>query len=273
MIFSNKTVFITGATRGIGRAIALKMASQGANIVVTGKSNVPHPKLPGTIFTVAEEVEKAGGKVLPLKIDVRNEDSVKEGIEKAAEHFGGIDILVNNASAILLMDTQTLAVKRYDLMQQVNARGTFIASKYAIPYLKKAENPHILTMSPPINLSPKWFKNHVAYTISKYGMSMTTLGLSEELKEYGIAANSLWPKTIIGTAAISYLMGEEGLKMSRKPEIVADAAFEIFKKDSTIATGNFYLDEDVLRETGQTDFSKYNYVQGAKIMPDLFLEF
>ena len=272
MTFTNKTIFITGATRGIGKAIALKMASEGANIVVTGKSDVPHPKLPGTIFTVAEEVEKAGGKALPIKVDVRSEESVKEGIEKAADYFGGIDILVNNASAILLMDTQILPVKRYDLMQQVNARGTFICSKYAIPHLKKGTNPHILTMSPPINLDPKWFKNHVAYTISKYGMSMTTLGLSEELKEYGIAANSLWPKTIIGTAAITYLMGEEGLKMSRKPEIIADAAFEIFKKDSVKATGNFYLDEDVLRDSGITDFSKYSFIPGAKIMPDLFLD-
>lgn len=272
MTFTNKTIFITGATRGIGRAIALKMASEGANIVVTGKSNVPHPKLSGTIFTVADEVEKAGGKALPLKVDVRNEDSIKEAIDKAAGYFGGIDILVNNASAIMLMDVQTLPVKRYDLMQQVNARGTFICSKYAIPHLKKADNPHILTMSPPINLNPKWFKNHVAYTISKYGMSMITLGLSEELKEYKIAVNSLWPKTIIGTAAITYLMGEEGLKMSRKPEIVADAAFEIFKKNSEEATGNFYLDEDVLRDSGITDFSKYDFIPNAKTMPDLFLD-
>ncbi|HHH53078.1 MAG TPA: NAD(P)-dependent oxidoreductase [Bacteroidetes bacterium] len=271
MEFSNKTVFITGATRGIGKAIALKLASAGANIVITGKSDVPHPKLPGTIFTVAEEVEQAGGKALPIKVDVRDEESVKSGIEKAATHFGGIDILVNNASAILLMDTQILPVKRYDLMQQVNARGTFICSKYAIPYLKKGKNPHILTMSPPIDLNPKWFKNHVAYTISKYGMSMTTIGLSEELREYGIAANSLWPKTIIGTAAITYLMGEQGLKMSRKPEIVADAAYEILKKDSKKATGNFYLDEDVLRESGVEDFSKYNYEEGGELMPDLFL--
>ena len=272
MKFSDKTVFITGATRGIGKAIALKLASEGANIIVTGKSDVPHPKLPGTIYTVAEEVEQAGGKALPIKIDVRSEDSVKEGIEKAADYFGGIDILVNNASAILLMDTQILPVKRYDLMQQVNTRGTFICSKYAIPHLKKAENPHILTMSPPIDLNPKWFKNHVAYTISKYGMSMITIGLSEELKEYGIAANSLWPKTIIGTAAISYLMGEQGLKMSRKPEIVADAAFEIFKKDSKKATGNFYLDEELLREAGVSDFTKYNFEEGTNLMPDLFLD-
>jgi len=272
MDFTNKTVFITGATRGIGKHIAIKLASAGANIVVTGKSNVPHPKLPGTIFTVAEEVEKAGGKALALKIDVRDEESVKTAIQDAVNHFGGIDILVNNASAILLMDTQSLPMKRYDLMQQVNARGTFMVSKYAIPHLKKSKNPHILTLSPPINLKPKWFKNHVAYTMSKYGMSMTTLGLSEELKEYGIAVNSLWPKTIIGTAAIKYLMGEDGMKMSRKPTIVADAAFEIFKKDSKIATGNFFLDEDVLRETGKNDFSEYDYVAGANILPDLFLD-
>lgn len=272
MEFTNKTVFITGATRGIGKYIALKLASQGANIVVTGKSNVPHPKLPGTIFTVAEEVEKAGGKALPLKIDVRDEDSVKSAIQEAVNHFGAIDILVNNASAILLMDAQSLPMKRYDLMQQVNARGTFMTSKYAIPHLKKSDNPHILTLSPPISLKPKWFKNHVAYTMSKYGMSMTTLGLSEELKEYGIAVNSLWPKTIIGTAAIEFLMGDEGMKMSRKPNIVADAALEIFRKDSKTATGNFYLDEDVLKESGKTDFSEYDSVPGAKILPDLFLD-
>lgn len=272
MDFNNKTVFITGATRGIGESIALKMAKQGANIVVTGKSNIPHPKLPGTIFTVSEEVEKLGAKALPLKVDVRDENSVKEGMEKAVETFGGIDILINNASAIQLMDTQTLPMKRYDLMQQVNARGTFLVSKYAIPFLKKGRNPHILTLSPPLNLNPKWFKNHVAYTISKYGMSMTTIGLSEELKEYGIAVNSLWPKTIIGTAAIVYLMGEQGLKMSRKPEIIADAALEIFKKDSKINTGNFYIDEVILEKSGITDFSKYDFEKGAKLFPDLFLD-
>lgn len=272
MDFKNKTVFITGATRGIGRSIALKLASFGANIVVSGKSNVPHPKLPGTIFTVAEEVEKAGGKALPLKLDVRDEEQVKEGIEKAVERFGGIDIVINNASAILLMDTQNLPMKRYDLMQQVNARGTFLVSKYAIPHLKKSKNPHILTLSPPINLNPKWFKNHVAYTISKYGMSMTTLGLSAELAEYGIGVNSLWPKTIIGTAAIKYLMGEDGMKVSRKPQIVADAAFEIFKKDSKITTGNFFIDEGVLKESGVTDFSDYSFIEGAKIWPDVFLD-
>lgn len=272
MTFKNKTVFITGATRGIGRAIALKLAANGANIVVTGKSNVPHPKLAGTIYSVAEEVEKAGSNALPLKIDVRDEESVKNAISTAAEHFGRIDILINNASAIMLMDTLALPVKRYDLMQHVNARGTFICSKYAIPYLKKSDNPHILTMSPPINLNPKWFKNHVAYTISKYGMSMLTIGLAEELKEYGIAVNSLWPKTIIGTAAINYLMGETGMKMSRKPEIVADAAYEILNKNSLNTTGNFYLDEDVLRESGIKDFSKYDFIPGSQIMPDLFLD-
>ncbi len=272
MEFKNKTVFITGATRGIGREIALKMASSGANIVVTGKSNVPHPKLPGTIFTVAEEVVKSGGRALPLKIDVRDEISVKKCFDDAVDKFGGIDILVNNASAILLMDTQALPMKRYDLMQQVNARGTFMVSKYAISHLKGSTNPHILTLSPPINLNPKWFGNHLAYTISKYGMSMTTLGLSVELKEYGIGVNSLWPKTIIGTAAIKYLMGDEGMKLSRRPQIVADAAFEIFKKNSKTTTGNFFIDEEVLKEAGIKDFSDYSFNKENKILPDIFLD-
>ena len=272
MEFKNKTVFISGATRGIGREIALLLASKGANIVVTGKSDVPNPKLPGTIFTVAEEVETAGGKALPVMVDVRDEESVKSGMEKTVEIFGGIDILVNNASAIQLMDTQSLPTKRYDLMQSVNTRGTFLCSKYAIPHLKKSENPHIITLSPPINLNPKWFKNHTAYTISKYGMSMITLGLSEELREYGIAVNSLWPKTIIGTAAIVYLMGDEGMKMSRHPKIMADAALEIFKMNSKTNTGNFFLDEEVLRKSGIYDFSIYDLTPGAKILPDLFLD-
>lgn len=272
MDFTNKTVIITGASRGIGKEIALTMAENGANVVVTGKSDVPNPKLEGTIFSVATEIEKKGGKVLPLKIDVREEESVISVIDRTVSHFGGIDILVNNASAIMLMDTQSLPLKRYDLMQNVNSRGTFICSKYAIPHLKKSSNPHILTLSPPMNMNPKWFKNHTAYTISKYGMSMITLGLAEELREYGIAVNSLWPRTIIGTAAINYLMGDEGMKMSRHPGIMADAALEIFKMNSRIATGNFFIDEEVLSGAGITDFSKYNNIPGAKILPDLFLD-
>jgi citronellol/citronellal dehydrogenase len=272
MDFKNKTALITGASRGIGKEIALILADNGANVVVTGKSDVPNPKLEGTIFTVAEEIVKKGGSVLPLKIDVREEESVKQVIEKTVEHFGGLDILVNNASAIMLMDTQTLPMKRYDLMQNVNSRGTFMCSKYAIPYLKNSENPHILTLSPPLNLNPKWFKNHTAYTISKYGMSMITLGLAEELKEFGIAVNSLWPRTIIGTAAINYLMGEQGMKMSRHPKIIADAALEIFKMKSQTATGNFFIDEEVLDSIGISDFSVYDMVPGAEIVSDLFLD-
>jgi citronellol/citronellal dehydrogenase len=272
MDFKNKTVLITGASRGIGKEIALTLAESGANVVVTGKSDVPNPKLEGTIFSVAEEIEKKGGSVLPLKIDVREEESVKEVISKIIENFGGLDILVNNASAIMLMDTQSLQMKRYDLMQTVNARGTFMCSKYAIPHLKKSDNPHILTLSPPLNLNPKWFKNHTAYTISKYGMSMITLGLAEELREYGIAVNSLWPGTIIGTAAINYLMGDEGMKMSRHPKIMADAAREILRMDSKINTGNFFIDEDVLANAGISDLSVYDLVPGAKILPDLFLD-
>lgn len=272
MDFQGKTIFITGATRGIGREIGLLMAKKGANIVVTGKSNVKHPKLPGTIYTVAEEIEHAGGHALPLKLDVRDEESVKSAIQQAAEKFGGIDILLNNASAIELSDVRTLTMKRYDLMQSVNARGTFLCSKYAIPFLKEAENPHILTLSPPLNLNPKWFKNHTAYTISKYGMSMVTIGLSEELRDLGIAVNSLWPKTIIATAAIVYLMGEQGLNMARNAKIMADAAYEIFKMKSKDATGNFFIDEDVLKQSGVNDFSGYEMVPGAEILPDLFVD-
>lgn len=272
MDFKNKTVLITGASRGIGKEIALTLAENGANVVITGKSDVPNPKLEGTIFSVADEIIKKGGSALPLKIDVREEESVIEVIEKTVEHFGGLDILVNNASAIMLMDTQSLAMKRYDLMQTVNARGTFMCSKYAIPHLKKSDNPHILTLSPPLNLNPKWFKNHTAYTMSKYGMSMITLGLAEEVREYGIAVNSLWPRTIIGTAAINYLMGDEGMKMSRHPKIMADAAREIFRMDSKINTGNFFIDEDVLANAGISDLSVYDLVPGAKILPDLFLD-
>jgi citronellol/citronellal dehydrogenase len=272
MELKNKTVLITGASRGIGKEIALILAENGANVVVTGKSDVPNPKLEGTIFTVAEEIKNKGGSALPLKIDVREEESVKSVIDQTVSHFGGLDILVNNASAIMLMDTQCLPMKRYDLMQTVNARGTFLCSKYAIPHLKNAGNPHILTLSPPLNLNPKWFKNHTAYTISKYGMSMITLGLAEELREYGIAVNSLWPSTIIGTAAINYLMGNEGMKMSRHPKIMADAALEIFKMDSKGSTGNFFIDEDVLTKAGIKDHSVYDLVPGAKILPDLFLD-
>lgn len=272
MEFRDKVVLITGASRGIGKEIALRMAQAGAKIVVTGKSDVPNPKLEGTIFTVADEIKSKNGEALPLKLDVREEDSVKEVISQTIKYYGKLDILVNNASAIMLMDCQTLPMKRYDLMLNVNARGTFMCSKYAIPHLKNSENPHILTLSPPLNLNPKWFKNHTAYTMSKYGMSMITLGLAEELREYGIAVNSLWPKTIIGTAAINYIMGSEGMKLSRHPRIMADAAFEIFKKDSRKATGNFYLDEHILIEAGHTDYSKYDLIKGAKILPDLFLD-
>ncbi len=271
-MFKNKTVFITGASRGIGKAIGLKLASKGANIVVTGKSVEPHPKLEGTIFTSSQEMKDAGGDGLAIAMDVRDEAQVSAAIEQAAEHFGGIDILINNASAINLSDTQHLEMKRFDLMHQVNVRGTYMASKFAIPYLKEAENPHILNLSPPLNFEPKWFGPHLGYSIAKYGMSLCVLGLAEELKPLGIGVNALWPKTVIATAAVRNLLGgEEVVKRSRIPQIVSDAAFEILSKPSKETSGNYFIDEEVLRESGVTDFSHYNEVAGNELLPDFFI--
>jgi citronellol/citronellal dehydrogenase len=272
MSLRGKTLFITGASRGIGLAIALRAARDGANIVIAAKTAEEHPKLPGTIYTAAKEIEAAGGKALPLEVDIRHEDKVAEAVAKAAQTFGGVDILVNNASAISITGTRQTQMKRYDLMHQVNTRGTFVCSQACIPYLEKAENPHILMLSPPLDMSPRWFGPHLAYTMAKYGMSMCVLGLSAELARNGIAANALWPRTMIATAAVRNLLGgESSIRGSRNPEIVADAAHWILTQPSREVTGNFFIDEDVLRKAGVTDFDKYAVDPSAKLLPDLFL--
>jgi citronellol/citronellal dehydrogenase len=272
MQFRNRTAFITGGSRGIGRAIALKLASEGANIVIAAKSVEENPKLGGTIFSVAAEVEALGSKALAVQCDIRFEDQIRQAVDKAVAAFGGIDILVNNASAISLTSTEQTEEKRYDLMHDINVRGTFFTSKACIPLLRKGTNPHILNLSPPISMDAKWFGNHLAYTMSKYNMSMIAWGLAEELKKDRIAANTLWPRTTIATAAVQNLLGGEMLmKMSRKPEIIADAAFHILKRPSGSCTGNFFIDEQVLAEEGITDLSGYSVVPGAQLYTDLFL--
>jgi len=267
---NGKTLFITGASRGIGKAIALRAAADGANVVLAAKTLNPHPTLPGTIFTAAREVEAAGGKALPLQVDIRFEEQIAAAAAKAAETFGGIDILVNNASAISLTGTLHTPMKRFDLMFGVNARGTFAASQAVLPYLLEGRNPHILNMSPPLSLDPKWFRNHCAYTMAKYGMSLCVLGMAEEFREEGIAVNALWPRTIIATAAIS-MLGDVAERNCRKPGIVADAAHAILARESRSCTGNFFLDEDVLAAEGVSDFSRYAVEPGAPLLPDLFL--
>ncbi len=275
-MLKSKTIFITGASRGIGREIALRCARDGANIVVTAKTAEPHASLPGTIHSVAAEVEAAGGKALALQLDVRDENAVAAAVNEAVRVFGGIDILLNNASAIMLTNTAATPMKRFDLMQGVNTRGTFACTQACLPHLAKSaaagRNPHVLTLSPPLSMKPRWFKDHVAYTISKYGMSMCTLGMAEEFRAQGIAVNSLWPRTTIATAAIAVNFPEAILKASRKPAIMADAAYAIFNRDSRAASGNFYIDETVLREAGVTDFEPYSITPGAKLYTDLFLE-
>lgn len=271
MTFANQVAFITGASRGIGRAIALRLASAGAAIAIAAKTSEPHPALPGTIYTVAEEIEALGGKALPLQVDVRDEQAVQAAVAKTVEHFGGIDILINNASAISLTSTLNTPMKRFDLMFDVNARAAFVCAQACIPHLTKAVNPHILTLSPPLNMDAKWFKDHLAYTLSKYGMSMCTLGLAEEFKSAGIAANSLWPKTTIATSAIAVNFPPEILNASRKPEIMADAAFCILSSDSRSTTGHFFIDEEVLRANGVSDFSNYAVHPDMPLYPDLFL--
>ena len=266
-----KTLFITGASRGIGRAIALRAARDGANIVLAAKTTEPHPKLNGTIHTVAAEIVAAGGKALPLQVDVREENQIFDAVNKAVETFGGIDILVNNASAISLTNAQTTPPKRFDLMLNINARGSYACAYACIPHLKNAANPHILTLSPPINLKPKWFKNHTAYTISKYAMSMVTLGLAAELADLGIAANSLWPRTTIATAAVETFFAD-AMKASRTADIMADAAHTILLKPSLTCTGNFFIDEAVLRAEGVSNFDRYAVTPGGPLMTDLFLE-
>jgi len=268
-----RTAFISGASRGIGKAIALRLAKEGYNIVIAAKTAEPHPKLEGTIYTAAAEIEAAGGKALPVIVDIRSEEMVMEAIQKAVSTFGGIDICVNNASAINLNKTEDLSMKRFDLMHSINVRGTFMVSKHCIPHLRKGINPHILTLSPPLNLKPEWFGAHVGYTMSKYGMSMSVLGLANELKSAGVAANALWPQTTIATAAVQNLLGgDKVVAMSRKPEIMGDAAYAILNKDSQTCTGNFFIDEEVLKNEGVTDFDKYAFDLSQPLAKDLFVE-
>ena len=272
MSFSNKTVLITGASRGIGKAIGLRLAKERANIVIASKSVEENPKLGGTIFSAAAEMEAAGGRALAVQCDIRFEDQIQNVVDKAVETFGGIDILVNNASAITLTPTEQTEPKRFDLMYDINVRGTFMMCRACIPHLKKGTNAHILNLSPPVNMDLKWFEKHLAYTISKYDMTMIALGLSAELKKYNIAANSLWPRTTIATAAVNNLLGGEMLmKMSRTPEIMADAAYFILTKTSTACTGNSFIDEAVLASEGITDLEKYSVVPGAHLYNDLFI--
>jgi citronellol/citronellal dehydrogenase len=271
----DKTLFITGASRGIGKAIALRAARDGARIVIVAKTEVPHDRLPGTIHTAAEEIASAGGQALPLAVDIRFEDRVTAAVARAVERFGGIDILVNNASAIQLTNTPDTAMKRYDLMHQINTRGTFVCSQACLPFLRKAANPHILMISPPLNMESRWFAPHVAYTMAKYGMSMCVLGMAEEFRPHGIAVNALWPRTAIATSAVRNLLGgSETIEHCRKPDIMADAAYAILRRDSRANTGRFYIDEDVLREEGVTDLRPYQVRPDLKpedLLSDFFL--
>ncbi len=272
MEMQDRTLFITGGSRGIGLAIALAAAREGANIVIAARSDKPNPKLPGTIHSAAQQIEEAGGRCLPLVLDVRDEVAIAECAAIAAGHFGGIDILVNNASAIFLAGSLKVPPKRFDLMQQVNMRGTFMASQACLPYLLKSDNPHILTLSPPLNLDPKWFARHTAYTLSKYGMSLCVLGLAAEFGPQGVGVNALWPQTVIDTAALAMLKGMVAPENCRRVEIVAEAALAIFKRDAGSCNGHFFIDEDILREEGVEDFSGYAVSPGNELYPDLFIE-
>lgn len=273
MSLSGKTLFITGASRGIGREIALRAARNGASIVIAAKSAEPHPKLEGTIFSVAEEVEAAGGKALALQLDVRDENAVRDAMRQAAEHFGGIDALVNNAGAIKLVGVERLEPKRFDLMYQINTRAVMVCSQAALPYLKQSQG-HILSLSPPLNIANKWFAQHGPYTVTKYGMSMLTLGMHEEFKRYGISVNALWPQTMIATAAIEFELGSrDAFKRARTPAIMADAACAILSSQGRSISGRLLIDEEILREQGQTDFEQYRYdPTGGSLVPDLFLD-
>lgn len=272
MSLKDKVIFISGGSRGIGLAMAKKAASDGAKIVIAAKTKEPHPKLPGTIFTAADEIVQAGGDALPVVCDIRDEDNVRDVINQAVEHFGGIDICINNASAIQLTNVTDTAMKRYDLMHQINGRGTYMVSKYCLPHLKKSENPHILNLSPPLDMSAKWFAGTVAYTMAKYTMSMCVLGMAEEFKEFGIAVNALWPRTAIATAAVqNHLGGDEIMRLSRNVDIMADASYEILTKDAKSFTGNFCIDDLVLHSAGITDYTKYADVPFAELMPDFFV--
>lgn len=272
MSLKDKVIFMSGGSRGIGLAMAIKAAKDGAKIVVAAKTSEPHPKLPGTIFTAAEEIIEAGGDALPVVCDIRNEDNVRDVINQAVEHFGGIDVCINNASAIQLTNVTDTAMKRYDLMHQINGRGTYMVSKYCLPHLMKADNPHILNLSPPLDMSPKWFSGTVAYTMAKYTMSMCVLGMAEEFKEFGIAVNALWPRTAIATAAVqNHLGGDEIMRLSRNADIMADAAYEILTKSSKEFTGKFCIDDLILHDAGIKDFTKYANVPFAELMPDFFV--
>jgi citronellol/citronellal dehydrogenase len=272
MSLKDKTLFITGASRGIGLAIGLRAAKDGANVVIAAKTAEPHPKLPGTIYTAAEEIEAAGGKALPLVVDVRDEEAVKGAIEKTVATFGGLDVVVNNASAINLTATPQTDMKRFDLMHQINTRGTYMVSKYAIPHLEKAENPHILMLSPPLDMSEKWFAPHLAYSLAKYGMSLCVLGLAGELRGRGIAVNALWPRTTIATSAVRNLLGGDALvQASRTPEILADAAYAIFQKPARSFSGHFLIDDVFLHGEGVTDFEKYRVDPSQPLAPDFFV--
>lgn len=271
---TDRTVFITGGSRGIGRAIALACAREGARIVIAAKSDTPHPKLPGTIHTVADEVRQLGGEALPLVLDVRDEAMVKARIDEAAKHFGGLDMLINNAGAIRLQGVEKLKVSRYDLMHQVNARAVFACSQAALPWLKESPQAHILSLSPPLNLNPKWFAQYGAYTTTKYAMTMLTMGMAEEFRRYGVSVNALWPKTLIATSAIEFEVGGKAMmEQGRKPDIMADAAVSILARSDQSLTGQALIDEDVLRQDGVSDFDHYRYAQGDKpLLPDLFLD-
>ena len=272
MSLKGKTLFITGASRGIGLAIGLRAAADGANVVVAAKTAVADPRLPGTIFTAATEIEKAGGKALPIALDVRDEQGVEAAVAKTVETFGGIDILVNNASAIHLGGTLSTPMKRYDLMHQINARGTFLVSQKCIPYLRKAANPHVLALSPPLDFDVKWFAPHAAYTLAKFGMSVFMWSMAEEFRAEGIAFNCLWPRTTIATSAIQNLLGGDSLmKRSRKPAIMADAAYAIFNRPARDCSGNFFIDDDVLQAEGVTDLDRYSVEPGTELAPDFFV--
>ena len=273
MSLSSKTLFISGASRGIGLAIALRAARDGANVALVAKTAEPHPKLEGTVYTAAEQIEAAGGTALPIVGDIRDEASVAAAVEQAVAKFGGIDICVNNASAINLVGTEQLELKRYDLMQDINVRGTFTVGRACIPHLRKADNPHILTLSPPISLEPRWLGPHIGYTLAKYGMSLVALGWAAEFAEAGIASNTLWPRTLVATAAVQNLLGgDEAMAKARKPEIYADSAYAVLNRNSRECTGNSFLCEDVLREEGVDDLSSYAYVDGADLQVDLFVD-